>query len=95
MPAYFIFIRESTTDQAELDIYSAKVGEQVGTVDVRILAAYGPQQTFEGPESEGVVIAEFPSIEAARQWYEGPDYQEVVQHRWKGAVYRAILVEGV
>jgi len=42
-----------------------------------------------------VVIVEFPSTADARAWYDSPAYQEVVQHRFKGARYRAVLVEGV
>jgi uncharacterized protein (DUF1330 family) len=38
---------------------------------------------------------EFPTTTAAREWYDGPAYQAIVQHRFKGATYRAVLVEGV
>jgi uncharacterized protein (DUF1330 family) len=62
---------------------------------IKILAAYGPQQVLEGDAPEGVVIVEFPTTEAARAWYDGPEYQEVRQHRFKGSKYRAVLVEGV
>jgi uncharacterized protein (DUF1330 family) len=42
-----------------------------------------------------VAIAEFPSVEEARQWYESPAYQAAVQHRFKGAIHRGLIVEGV
>jgi uncharacterized protein (DUF1330 family) len=51
--------------------------------------------TLEGPEVEGVVVAEFPTLEAARAWYDSPAYQEVAQHRFRGAIYRGLIVEGV
>jgi uncharacterized protein (DUF1330 family) len=95
MATYMVFTRESTQDQNELDTYLSKVGETFKGHPVKILAAYGPQQVLEGDAPEGVVIVEFPSTEAARAWYDGPAYQEVVQHRFKGARYRAVLVEGV
>jgi uncharacterized protein (DUF1330 family) len=38
---------------------------------------------------------EFPTTTAAREWYDSPAYQTVAQHRFKGAIYRAVLVEGV
>jgi uncharacterized protein (DUF1330 family) len=47
------------------------------------------------PEVEGVVVAEFPSVEEARSWYDSPAYQEAAQHRFRGAVYRGVIVEGV
>jgi uncharacterized protein (DUF1330 family) len=95
MATYIVFTKESTQDQSELDIYQSKVGETFKGHPVKILAAYGPQQVLEGDAPEGVVIVEFPSTAAARAWYDGPAYQEVVQHRFKGARYRAVLVEGV
>ena len=58
------------------------------------LAAYGRQEVLEGPAPEGVAIAEFPSLEEAKQWYESPAYQAAAQHRFKGAIYRGIIVEG-
>jgi uncharacterized protein (DUF1330 family) len=95
MATYIVFTKESTQDQRELDIYQSKVGETFKGHPVKILAAYGPQQVLEGDAPEGVVIVEFPSTAAARAWYDGPAYQEVAQHRFKGARYRAVLVEGV
>jgi uncharacterized protein (DUF1330 family) len=50
---------------------------------------------LEGPVAEGVAIAEFPSLEEARQWYESPAYQAAAQHRFKGATYRGLIVEGI
>ncbi len=95
MASYIVFTRESTQDQSELDIYLAKAGKTFKGHPVKVLAAYGPQQGLEGQEPEGVVIVEFPSTEAARAWYDSAAYQELVQHRFKGASYRAVLVEGV
>nr|WP_249181782.1 DUF1330 domain-containing protein [Burkholderia dolosa] len=92
---YIVFTRESTQDQHELDVYQSKVGATLAGHPVKVLAAYGPQETLEGEGPEGVVIVEFPSKAAAHAWYHGPDYQAVVQHRFKGARYRAVLVEGV
>jgi uncharacterized protein (DUF1330 family) len=61
---------------------------------VTVLAAYGRQEVLEGPEVEGVVILEFPSVEAAKAWYDSPAYCEVRQHRFRGSDYRAVIVEG-
>jgi uncharacterized protein (DUF1330 family) len=52
-------------------------------------------RNLEGPATEGTVIAEFPSIEAAKRWYDSPAYKKVRIHRQKGAVYRGILVQGL
>jgi uncharacterized protein (DUF1330 family) len=95
MSAYIVFTRESTKNAAELGTYSQKVGGTLSGHPVSVLAAYGRQEVIEGPEVEGVVILEFPSFEEAKAWYDSPAYREVREYRFRGADYRAVIVEGV
>jgi uncharacterized protein (DUF1330 family) len=95
MSAYIVFTREQTLDQSEMDAYNGSVQETLKDSGIKLLAAYGKQEALEGPESEGTVIAEFPNVEMAKAWYEGPAYRKVREHRFKGAKYSAVLVEGV
>ncbi|HEY1065977.1 MAG TPA: DUF1330 domain-containing protein [Pirellulales bacterium] len=95
MPAYIVFTREQTLDQSELEAYWANVPATLDGRPIKVLAAYGKHVALEGPDVEGVVIAEFPSLQEARDWYESPAYQAVAQHRHRGAVYRGLIVEGV
>jgi len=95
MKAYFVFIREQTLDAGELDIYFTKVQSTFSGHEVKVLAAYGHHEELEGSPIEGAVIAEFPSVEAAKAWYDSPAYREVREHRFKGAIYRSLLLEGV
>lgn len=95
MSAYIVFIREKTLDQSELEAYWLKAPAAMEGQPIRPLAAYGQHVTLEGLDVEGVVIAEFPSVKAARAWYDSPAYQEAAQHRFRGAVYRGLIVEGV
>ena len=95
MPAYIVFTRESTKDAAELQTYSQKVGSALAGHPVTVLAAYGRQEVLEGAEVEGVVILEFPSFAEAKAWYDSPAYRKVREHRFRGADYRAVIVEGV
>jgi len=92
-PAYIIFTRERTLDQAELEIYWSKVAATLEGHPMKVLSGYGPHEVLEGDETEGVVMAEFPSMEAAKAWYNSSAYREAREHRFKGAVYRGILVE--
>ena len=50
---------------------------------------------LEGTPIEGAVVAEFPTMEAARAWYQSPAYQEAVRHRHKAGDYRVFLIEGL
>jgi uncharacterized protein (DUF1330 family) len=78
-----------------LEVYTPKASASIQGRDLRILAAYGPQEVWEGPAVEGVVLVEFPTMEAAKDWYNSPAYREAREHRFKGADYQAILVEGL
>jgi uncharacterized protein (DUF1330 family) len=95
MSAYIVFTREKTLDQAEIDLYNQQVQATIAGHDIKILAAYGPFEDLEGHPTEGTVIAEFPTMEAAKGWYDSPAYREVRLHRFQGAIYRATLVQGV
>jgi uncharacterized protein (DUF1330 family) len=95
MTAYIVFTREKTLDPGELDIYRAKVpAARVGHA-VTGLAAYGAYEVLEGPAIEGAVILSFPTFAEAKAWYDGPAYVEAREHRFKGAEYRAFIIEGV
>ena len=95
MATYIVFIRESTHNASELAVYSQQVGDTLTGHPVTVLAAYGRQEVIEGPDVEGVVILAFPTFEAAKAWYDSPAYREVREHRFRGADYRAVIVEGV
>jgi uncharacterized protein (DUF1330 family) len=94
MPAYVIFIRERTLDPSELEAYARAAPPSLAGWPIKFLAG-GRQDVLEGPAPEGVAIAEFPSLEDARRWYDSPAYQAAAQHRFKGAIYRGIIIEGV
>ena len=95
MSAYLIFIRNETFNAKELEIYWSQIEATMKGHEVKVLVAYGKFEVLEGVPIEGVVVAEFPSREAAKDWYESPAYKEVREHRFKGAAYQGILVEGV
>ena len=95
MPAYAIFIKEKTRVPKEIEIYSGLAGATLDGHPAKVLAAYGKQECPEGAPSEGVVLLEFPSIAAAKAWYDGPGYRAAREHRFKGADYRVIFFEGV
>lgn len=95
MSAYMIFTRDKTLDEHELATYSKDVPATLAGHEVKILALYGRHEDLEGASTEGTVVLEFPSIEAAKAWYNGSPYRDVRAHRFNGAIYRVTLVEGV
>ncbi len=95
MAAYLVFIRDKTLDQRELDVYSKEAPATIVGHDVKPLAFYGPHEDLEGPPIEGMVLFEFPNVDAAKAWYDGDTYRKVREHRFKGATYRVTLIQGV
>jgi uncharacterized protein (DUF1330 family) len=95
MSVYMVFTRDETLDAQELATYSKLVPATLSGHPFKILALYGAHEELEGPANEGTVILEFPSVEAAKAWYDGPAYREVREHRFKGSNYRVTLVAGV
>lgn len=95
MAAYAVFIREMTRNPAEMQVYAGKAGATLAGHSVKVLVAYGKQEVLEGPQAEGMVILEFPTMTEARAWYDSPAYCEARDHRFQGADYRVIFVEGV
>lgn len=90
---YIIGIRQRMKDKAEMKIYGQKAlpTMQGATMDV----LYGRHEVLEGDPVDGVVVVHFDTYEAAKEWYESPEYREAIKHRLAGADYQLILVEGV
>ena len=95
MSAYLVFTRDKIFDQAEFDTYSKEAPATLEGHSAKPLAFYGKHEDLEGGPTNGTVIIEFPSAEAAKAWYDGPAYRKVREHRFKSATYRVTLVEGV
>jgi uncharacterized protein (DUF1330 family) len=95
MSAYAIFTRVKTIDPAEMKIYNEAARATLEGHPAKILAAYGAKEVLEGPEHEGIFIMEFPTMQEAKAWYDSPAYRKVREHRFKGAEYRGVIVQGI
>jgi uncharacterized protein (DUF1330 family) len=70
-----IFTRDKTLDEHELATYSKDVPATLAGHEVKALALYRKHKDLEGAATAGIVILEFPSIEAAKAWYDGGPYR--------------------
>ncbi|CDN48093.1 DUF1330 domain-containing protein [Neorhizobium galegae] len=95
MTAYAIFIQERSRDAAELQTYAEMLRPLLGESGGTVLAAHGPQDVLEGAAPDGVVMVSFPTMEAARAFYDSPGYQAAVKHRFLGADYRSFIIGGI
>jgi len=71
-----------------LILYGGKVIARTSNIDVRE-GSHGL-----GWEPTRILIIEFPSMEAARSWYESPEYQEILPIRLKASKDNMVIVEG-
>jgi uncharacterized protein (DUF1330 family) len=95
MVAYAVFIRDRLRDPDTMQTYLDKVGATFEGHQAKRLVGHGAFEVLEGAALESVVITEFPSMEAARAWYDSPAYQEVRRLRHLAGDYRAFIVQGV
>jgi uncharacterized protein (DUF1330 family) len=95
MSAYLVYLCQGVNDRDELETYWNRFHETVDGFDIKLLSVYAAQDLLEGEGPvEGVVLAEFESMDVAREWYNSAAYAEVRQHRLRGAKYIGLLVDG-
>jgi uncharacterized protein (DUF1330 family) len=97
-PAFVIVERLSTTGPETIQ-------EQYGKVSRDIVARFGGRYLARSQHNillEGdsgtpccIAILSFPSVEAAKNWFDSPENQHAAKIRRSGATFRIISVEGL
>ncbi|ASK32339.1 hypothetical protein CEY12_20625 [Chryseobacterium sp. T16E-39] len=95
MPAYIIFTRTKTIDRGELEKYWSMIKKTMNGHAIEVLVSYGNFDVLEGEDIEGIVVAKFPDMASAKNWYYSDSYKAAAAHRIKGAIYNGVLVEGI
>jgi uncharacterized protein (DUF1330 family) len=94
MPAYVIVQIDSITDPERLRQYRRIGGPSLEACGAEVIAINRPFETLEGAAPQAVVMLRFPTVAAAKAWYDSPLYQSALPHRLAGASCRALIVEG-
>ena len=94
MPAYVLAEVDITNPEGYKE-YSTLVPPTIAKFGGRFLHRGGPATPLEGdwPRLRRVII-EFPTAEAARQWWESPEYEKPKALRRANSTGRLILLEG-
>jgi uncharacterized protein (DUF1330 family) len=94
MRAYVIAEIEITNPEG-YKAYAALVPATIEQFGGRFLVRGGKAETLEGdwPERRRVVI-EFPSVEAAKKWWDSPEYAKPKALRRANSNGRLLLLEG-
>jgi uncharacterized protein (DUF1330 family) len=67
----------------KLETYWAGIQSTMKGHPIEVLVAYGKYEVLQSNPIEGIVIAKFPTVKAAKDWYYGEAYQSVAKHRRK------------
>lgn len=95
MPAYVIVVRDEMKNADEYAAYGQKARGSFAGHDAKVLAANGPVTALEGALPDGVIVIEFPTVDAAKAWYYGDAYQAAIGQRLAATTGRAMIVEGL
>jgi uncharacterized protein (DUF1330 family) len=95
MPAYVI-VDVHVTDPERYQDYRTMVPPSLEKYGGKFLVRGGKFEKLEGDRQFGrVVVLEFPTVEAARRWYDSPEYHDARALRLRTADSHLIIVEGV
>ena len=95
MPAYLI-ANVDVHDPVAFADYGRQVAPVVAALGGRYLVRGGDAHAAEGGLGlKRLVVVEFPSMEAARRFYDGPEYAPLLQLRLSCTTSELALVEGL
>ena len=94
MPAYVIAEVE-VTNPTGYETYRPLAGASVAQYGGRFVARGGKTELLEGsPDPARIVVIEFADMDAAKRWYNSPEYQEALKIRLANSTGRVLLTEG-
>lgn len=95
MTAYAIaHLRNVVLNQGIID-YLQGIDATLEPFGGRFLIHGGPKDMREGQFTDDLIMIAFPSLDAARGWYDSPAYQALAPLRMQGAEGEVFIIEGV
>ena len=94
--AYWVVCYKSISNPDALAAYAKLAGPSIQASGGRFLVRGGKVENLEGDWApKRFVMAEFPSVERAKEWWSSPEYAEAKALRHATAKSQMIVVEGV
>ena len=94
MPKGYWVAHVTVDDPAAYDAYRAANAVAFAKFGARFLVRGAPQEVREGTLRPRTVVIEFPTIEAARDCYDSPEYQAALALRTPVSTGDMCIVEG-
>jgi uncharacterized protein (DUF1330 family) len=96
MAAYVISEICAILDPALMEQYRTLAQSTIKQYNGRYVVRAGAIEKVEGESvPQAIVMAEFPTMARAREWYRSPEYAEALAIRPKALTRRLLFVEGV
>ncbi|MFN4104220.1 MAG: DUF1330 domain-containing protein [Tepidimonas sp.] len=96
MMSAYIIADVDVTDPQQYEEYKRWSSAAMQTHGAEVLVRGGAATVLEGDwQPSRIVVLRFPSVEAARAFYDSPEYRRAREARAGAAVMRMIAVEGV
>ena len=95
MPKGYVIAEIQVTNADGYKEYSGQVPATLEKYGGRFLVRGGATQVLEGewPQRRRVIL-EFPSVDAARKWFDSPEYEKPKTLRRANSDGRLLLIEG-
>ena len=95
MPAYII-VETDIHDAEQYELYKQAAPAAVSAGGGRFIARGGELAVLEGEwQPKRLVLLEFPDLEAAKRFYDSPEYQEAKRLREAAASFNMVAVQGL
>lgn len=91
MAAYMVF-NYRITDRDAYKPYLGKVGETLQAHGAEVLVADFESEAIEGDPGHVTVVLKFASKDAARGWFDSPEYQAIIGLRTDNSKGLGVLV---
>jgi uncharacterized protein (DUF1330 family) len=93
--AAYVIANITVTDPVRFNDYAVQVGPVLALYGGRHIVRGADLDVVEGTMSfDRLVILEFPSMAAARAWYDGPEYAPLLALRLGASVSNLAFVDG-
>jgi uncharacterized protein (DUF1330 family) len=94
--AAYIIVDVNVKDAKAFEPYKQPTAASIAQYGGRFIVRSSEYEVLEGDwRPTRLVVIEFPSLEAAKRWYESPEYRKVLPIRLQHAVSKMLLVNGV
>jgi len=94
--AAYVIVDVDVKDQGAFEEYRRAVGPTIAQYGGKAIVRNGRFEVLEGDWTpKSIAVVEFPSMDAAKRWYDSPEYKPLIAQRKAASFATLVVVEGV